>query len=117
MFKEVHQGDHHRVSKTTKMSTVTHFLGENISGVDEPWDVFDVDRFGTLLLFSDSGFTKVDVFCALDGLGLGPDDGSLVVIVDGSSWNGVGHAQIKCSMAEPDEFHNIFVCGHNFGLT
>ena len=39
--------DHHRVTKTTKVSAIMHFLCKDVGGVDNTWDV---DNLGDLVL-------------------------------------------------------------------
>ena len=66
VFRPSRFRDHHTIAKTTKVSGVFHFLGEDISRVDDSSDMQNLSFFG-LVAFTNLSFTQVDV---LDGASL-----------------------------------------------
>ena len=65
---EVCFGYHHRVAKTAVVDGTLDFLGEDITGVDDAWDVCDI--CGVVLMgFTDFVFAEVDVFSSFVGHG------------------------------------------------
>ena len=72
-FHEVRLGDHHRISTLSKMGCILKFLGENIAGIDDVWDMEDVDitiEYG----FADLAFVDIDTFHPLVCEQGGPGD-------------------------------------------
>ena len=65
---EVCFGYHHRVAKTAVVDGTLDFLREDITGVDDAWDVCNI--CGVVLMgFADFVFAEVDVFSSFVGHG------------------------------------------------
>ena len=73
-------GHHERITKGTEARSVPEFLGENVTGVNLPWDVTKVDFIGQDAV-ADGAVTKVDVPHAFCSCSFGPVDRPLVVVV------------------------------------
>ena len=65
---EVCFGYHHRVAKTAVVDCALDFFGEEITGVDDAWDVCDMCRV-VLMGFADFVFAEGNVFSSFVGHG------------------------------------------------
>ena len=74
-------GHHERITKGTEALSVPEFLGENVTGVDLPWDVTKVDFLGQDAV-ADGTIAQVDVSHALRSCPFGPVDYAVVVVVE-----------------------------------
>ena len=90
-FEEVVARYHEGVAKAAVVGVVLDFFGEDVGGVNDAGDMFDV---GVLcgLGFTDLVLAEVDVFGAFVGESGGPIARGLVVVVDGRGSDGIVHA-------------------------
>ena len=66
--------------------------------------------------FAYLAFTEIDVFRSLVCEGGRPGDVCFVVIVNGDSVEGIGHAKILGTEFDMEKFLGAFIDGHDFGL-
>jgi hypothetical protein len=97
------------------MGRVSHFLCEDVTGIDLTRDVEDLAGTG-LVLFTNLVFAEVKMFDALGGARGGPLNTGCIVVEDFGGGGAVDHAQVNSSKLDRCDFFDAFVGGENFSF-
>ena len=97
------------------MSSVFDFFRENVTAVDDTWDVGYVHAF-CLMSLTNHVFLQVDMFDAFRREQVAPLHASLIVVVNRSGKLGISHVQICRAFLDRDEDGDTSVCLLDLGL-
>ena len=116
VFHEVGSGNHESITAAAEVGCILELFGKNITSVDEAGDVSDFDD-ACVMVFADTIFMEVDVFCAFVGDGGGPVNTRFVIVVNGHAIVSVVHVKVVCPVKNMLEFGDAFTGGYDFGFT
>lgn len=114
VFHEVGSGNHESITAAAEVGCILELFGKKITSVDEAGDVSDFDD-ACVMVFADTIFMEVDVFCAFEGDGGSPINCSFVIVVDGDAFGGVGKAEVDGPVTDGEKVDDALVCCIDFG--